>query len=142
MVVGSLFFFFQAEDGIRDKLVTGVQTCALPICRRRTAVIPGRDALRGPRVLALVPVDSRAAFARLPALRRCLGRDGERGEALQPLRLPRRPLREALRRVLRGEQATGGEAQTRLDAVRDDRNVGLLRRLRRPDLSPRAGPVA
>src|SRR5687767_16041574 len=27
-------FFFQAEDGIRDKLVTGVQTCALPISRR------------------------------------------------------------------------------------------------------------
>src|SRR2546425_11367096 len=27
----NLFFFFQAEDGIRDKLVTGVQTCALPI---------------------------------------------------------------------------------------------------------------
>src|SRR5205823_9499439 len=25
-------FFFQAEDGIRYKLVTGVQTCALPIC--------------------------------------------------------------------------------------------------------------
>src|SRR6476660_9986585 len=29
------FFFFQAEDGIRDDLVTGVQTCALPICRER-----------------------------------------------------------------------------------------------------------
>src|SRR5476651_1228584 len=28
-----LFFFFQAEDGIRDIGVTGVQTCALPICR-------------------------------------------------------------------------------------------------------------
>src|SRR5229473_1854598 len=27
----TFFFFFQAEDGIRDKLVTGVQTCALPI---------------------------------------------------------------------------------------------------------------
>src|SRR5207247_7010742 len=26
-----MFFFFQAEDGIRDPLVTGVQTCALPI---------------------------------------------------------------------------------------------------------------
>src|SRR5207244_6077223 len=26
-------FFFQAEDGIRDDLVTGVQTCALPICK-------------------------------------------------------------------------------------------------------------
>src|SRR2546429_5882849 len=28
-----LFFFFQAEDGIRDVAVTGVQTCALPIYR-------------------------------------------------------------------------------------------------------------
>src|SRR5437762_5991969 len=27
-----LLFFFQAEDGIRDTSVTGVQTCALPIC--------------------------------------------------------------------------------------------------------------
>src|SRR2546426_9148820 len=30
-----LFFFFQAEDGIRDYKVTGVQTCALPISDRR-----------------------------------------------------------------------------------------------------------
>src|SRR5204863_1497879 len=29
-----LFFFFQAEDGIRDLYVTGVQTCALPISSR------------------------------------------------------------------------------------------------------------
>src|SRR5688572_32270716 len=29
------FFFFQAEDGIRDLTVTGVQTCALPIYRVR-----------------------------------------------------------------------------------------------------------
>src|SRR5699024_11363021 len=29
-----LFFFFQAEDGIRDRNVTGVQTCALPISHR------------------------------------------------------------------------------------------------------------
>src|SRR5437868_13945486 len=28
------FFFFQAEDGIRDRNVTGVQTCALPISSR------------------------------------------------------------------------------------------------------------
>src|SRR2546422_690600 len=28
------FFFFQAEDGIRDVAVTGVQTCALPISQR------------------------------------------------------------------------------------------------------------
>src|SRR3989441_9290955 len=31
MTSSFFFFFFQAEDGIRDKLVTGVQTCALPI---------------------------------------------------------------------------------------------------------------
>src|SRR3712207_8951296 len=29
----SFVFFFQAEDGIRDIGVTGVQTCALPICK-------------------------------------------------------------------------------------------------------------
>src|SRR6266436_8504195 len=29
-----IFFFFQAEDGIRDVAVTGVQTCALPISLR------------------------------------------------------------------------------------------------------------
>src|SRR3712207_8646357 len=41
-----MFFFFQAEDGIRDIGVTGVQTCALPISTRRVwreaAAIVGR----------------------------------------------------------------------------------------------------
>src|SRR6266704_5024008 len=32
-----IFFFFQAEDGIRDRNVTGVQTCALPIFLFRMA---------------------------------------------------------------------------------------------------------
>src|SRR5689334_23840775 len=36
-----LFFFFQAEDGIRDGTVTGVQTCALPIF-----IKPSVDAIR------------------------------------------------------------------------------------------------
>src|SRR3989475_12851542 len=35
------FFFFQAEDGIRDLTVTGVQTCALPICIRKGATLVG-----------------------------------------------------------------------------------------------------
>src|SRR4051794_41704169 len=43
-----LFFFFQAEDGIRDGRVTGVQTCALPISEDRderlVALLWGRDA--------------------------------------------------------------------------------------------------
>src|SRR5690625_5664541 len=34
IVIYVLFFFFQAEDGIRDGHVTGVQTCALPILGR------------------------------------------------------------------------------------------------------------
>src|SRR5690606_40346073 len=36
-----LFFFFQAEDGIRDFHVTGVQTCALPILSRACGGTPG-----------------------------------------------------------------------------------------------------
>src|SRR2546429_4050578 len=48
-------FLFQAEDGIRDVAVTGVQTCALPICKAVSATfLPGtalhaRTALDGPR---------------------------------------------------------------------------------------------
>src|SRR2546421_5275082 len=34
------FFFFQAEDGIRDLIVTGVQTCALPICGVSYVIVP------------------------------------------------------------------------------------------------------
>src|SRR5256886_15669182 len=50
-------FFFQAEDGIRDLTVTGVQTCALPICDRR--------AQRAPRgTLAHQGRAARGAFAR------------------------------------------------------------------------------
>src|SRR5438067_689300 len=40
-----IFFFFQAEDGIRDRNVTGVQTCALPIsCGQKPAAISRRGA--------------------------------------------------------------------------------------------------
>src|SRR6516162_5199644 len=39
-------FFFQAEDGIRDYKVTGVQTCALPICNR-AAVSPAPRGVKG-----------------------------------------------------------------------------------------------
>src|SRR5439155_16315957 len=40
--------FFQAEDGIRDGHVTGVQTCALPICpaAQREQFVVGRPALK------------------------------------------------------------------------------------------------
>src|SRR2546422_11117902 len=42
-----VFFFFQAEDGIRDVAVTGVQTCALPIANL-IVVVPGIQAIDAP----------------------------------------------------------------------------------------------
>src|SRR5688500_19149974 len=46
-LVGLFLFFFQAEDGIRDYKVTGVQTCALPICdpyaRGASRLRPGEE---------------------------------------------------------------------------------------------------
>src|SRR2546429_372761 len=65
MVDEALFFFFQAEDGIRDVAVTGVQTCALPIFLRKSgsgyAVPRENDA---PVVLEL-----RHSLAKAPAFR-------------------------------------------------------------------------
>src|SRR3712207_8390622 len=42
-----IFFFFQAEDGIRDIGVTGVQTCALPIWAAMTLFTTGPDGMTG-----------------------------------------------------------------------------------------------
>src|SRR5207342_417822 len=58
------FFFFQAEDGIRDFHVTGVQTCALPICgaRQRSGEAGERGERHRPNTLP--------GHAHLPAVRR------------------------------------------------------------------------
>src|SRR5256885_4599695 len=42
------YFFFQAEDGIRDYKVTGVQTCALPISGRQRVTVDGQAVRQGP----------------------------------------------------------------------------------------------
>src|SRR5256885_7253169 len=64
---GVIFFFFQAEDGIRDYKVTGVQTCALPICQGVTWwTIRSRCSLQ-PHCLARI---LRSQRWRLPSLRR------------------------------------------------------------------------
>src|SRR5256885_12363465 len=57
--VCEMSFFFQAEDGIRDYKVTGVQTCALPICRDHAPEHVGRPAGRerdhhGDRAIGIV----------------------------------------------------------------------------------------
>src|SRR5256885_7175495 len=41
LIRAAIFFFFQAEDGIRDYKVTGVQTCALPISCHTLAGVSG-----------------------------------------------------------------------------------------------------
>src|SRR2546430_12794340 len=45
------FFFFQAEDGIRDLTVTGVQTCALPILHQAVHAVLESDEALANRVL-------------------------------------------------------------------------------------------
>src|SRR2546429_3470606 len=45
VLTAGAFFFFQAEDGIRDVAVTGVQTCALPISALAALARWGRQAL-------------------------------------------------------------------------------------------------
>src|SRR2546430_13668501 len=54
------FFFFQAEDGIRDLTVTGVQTCALPICM----------GMCGASALITLPLATRVAIASASAKER------------------------------------------------------------------------
>src|SRR5699024_942655 len=48
----SCIFFFQAEDGIRDRNVTGVQTCALPISDRLSWLVIGAVMFLPPAVFA------------------------------------------------------------------------------------------
>src|SRR5437870_12147561 len=62
-----MFFFFQAEDGIRDGHVTGVQTCALPILRRilyadQTSWLPDNLLERGDRMTMAASIEARVPF--------------------------------------------------------------------------------
>src|SRR5438034_9269198 len=66
-------FFFQAEDGIRDHCVTGVQTCALPISPAAHAGEPARRPAPAPDALAALRQsgnrpDLRGAARRRPPL--------------------------------------------------------------------------
>src|SRR3712207_6993638 len=64
------FFFFQAEDGIRDMGVTGVQTCALPISRHDRYATPLHGRTKDGQV---VPMswhceDASITYSNLPAV--------------------------------------------------------------------------
>src|SRR6266436_8828876 len=96
------FFFFQAEDGIRDVAVTGVQTCALPISGLQAHSAGPLDLLlaeqgEGPDAAADAAARARrgAAAVRVPALARAAparGLEGEREAGLSALQAggPRR----------------------------------------------------
>src|SRR5256886_13804415 len=105
-IVLLFFFFFQAEDGIRDLTVTGVQTCALPICaavrlaathRKRTDRAQQEAHDRRLEELALAHVTDRVAERELDP-RRVLPVDVVRDEdvaaglrdVLRALKTPRR----------------------------------------------------
>src|SRR3712207_8781405 len=103
-----VFFFFQAEDGIRDIGVTGVQTCALPIssAAHRGAALPGALAGDGRRRLAdqprhLLQTGQRRRHRRL--------RDARPGDHGPPPGLPER--RQPVRRS--EERRVGKEGRSR-----------------------------
>src|SRR5258708_23357442 len=66
-----LFFFFQAEDGIRDDLVTGVQTCALPISNLKVsdAQLKRQQQLYGQHIITMDVLEgAQTQFASATAL--------------------------------------------------------------------------
>src|SRR2546422_5496181 len=72
------FFFFQAEDGIRDVAVTGVQTCALPICRGTPLRDPRRRRRAAQDRVQRGPRNGTPGDVRKPDVRRVLaGREGD-----------------------------------------------------------------
>src|SRR5207249_12034518 len=84
------FFFFQAEDGIRDRNVTGVQTCALPIFREPEDSNHGRDGrcdcrrIRQLEHRAGFPDDHRPDLLQhRPHIRGWIHADGDRSLALR-----------------------------------------------------------
>src|SRR5207244_9137253 len=78
-VLSSFFFFFQAEDGIRDDLVTGVQTCALPIFR---FTLLGREP-RGDRMLAKYELSPNPTFKPTRSEERRVGKECRQRQAPQ-----------------------------------------------------------
>src|SRR3712207_8542977 len=88
-----MIFFFQAEDGIRDIGVTGVQTCALPISRPDAPHPHAAGGLGGP------PSPPRTGGRKEAEGGRARGRSGRPAGASRGGRAPSRRRRSEERRV-------------------------------------------
>src|SRR5690606_39797820 len=93
-ILCNFVFFFQAEDGIRDFHVTGVQTCALPIFRQRErqrsriggqrrGALRAVGLLRRPSLLGRVPLLGGFEFVGQGVVGLLAGRRREVGEQLR-----------------------------------------------------------
>src|SRR5690349_24766847 len=82
------FFFFQAEDGIRDLYVTGVQTCALPIISIVQNEHANRFRTSDPKLLELHPAMYMPMIdtAEVVAKRYGIGRDAQDAYSLESQR--------------------------------------------------------
>src|SRR5438034_7750788 len=109
----SVFFFFQAEDGIRDHCVTGVQTCALPISRADL----GRDF----EIRRLVADHDRAREVERQLVRRAQQQARLWLAAIAELPVGRRPFRSEERRV--GKECRSGWSPYRKKKKRSNRRV-------------------
>src|SRR5256885_14184009 len=117
-----LLFFFQAEDGIRDYKVTGVQTCALPISQP-------------------VPANPRARAVRLPPDRDRLRTAGAGGRADRVARAVGGDGCDAVGPGRYGRPRAAGAEPRRARRARGARDLGpaLRRRDRAREADPRAG---
>src|SRR5205809_4775063 len=112
-IVCFYFFFFQAEDGIRDVAVTGVQTCALPICQLRDGAATVTE------LAAPFDMSQPAISKHLKVLERAglitRGREAQR----RPRKLEPRPLAEATDWIERYRRIWEANFK-RLDAVLEE----------------------
>src|SRR5207244_7239046 len=104
------FFFFQAEDGIRDDLVTGVQTCALPIS----------SSIRN----CGSSTSSSACGAMLPCSRRAHRTAARKDDGHATHRRDRGDARAVRRGAARSEERRGGEGGSGVGGGRAGRDKG------------------
>src|SRR5699024_12002602 len=77
----NFIFFFQAEDGIRDRNVTGVQTCALPIYVSPVTANSNRFDVGETSMLRVATLIIAASFAGILVLTACRDLDRDQGRS-------------------------------------------------------------